>query len=96
MIFGALIVAFISIVGAVLTWKIHSILFRLIIAAVVALAAAYLVYWVPAQLSSGDDQYSSWARLFIETWFIIGLVAGVFAVTVTTLIKNKGVKRNGS
>ena len=92
MIFGVIIVAFISIVSAVLTWKLQNIVFRFLITGIVAFLAAYLAYWIPAWLSPGDDQYSSWARLFIDTWFIVGLVAGSLAVIVSSIIKNKGSK----
>lgn len=92
MIFGAIIVAFISIISAIITWKLKNIIFRFLITAVVSFSVAYLAYWVPAWLSTGDDQYSSWVRLFIDTWFIVGLVAGSLAVIVTSIIKNKGSK----
>jgi len=92
MIFGAIIVAFISIVSAALTWKLTNIVFRFLITGVVAFLAAYLAYCVPAWLSPGDSQYSSWARLFIDTWFVVGLVAGSLAVIVSSIIRDKGSK----
>jgi len=90
MIFGAIIVALISIVGAILTIRLKNIIYRFIVTGIVALLAAYLVYWVPAWFGPNDDQYSSWSRLFIDAWLIVGFIAGAFTVTVTSAIKNSG------
>ncbi len=91
MIFGAIVVALISIAVAIATWKIRSFVIRLILVTICAFTSAYLAYWIPAKLiGSNDPQYSTWERLVVDTWFTVGLVAGCIALMITLFIKNRG------
>jgi hypothetical protein len=57
-----------------------------LIIGILSFLAANLTYWVPAWLGQVDSEISSWSRLFIDTWSIIGFIAGSFAVIVSSLI----------
>ena len=85
--FGAIIVTIVSIVFAILTNKLRSLVVRIILLAVIAYGLSYTLYWYPVWLGATDDQYSSWAPIFINICFGMGLTGGFVTIGVSLWLK---------
>lgn len=89
MILGLILVSFISILSGIITRKMNSIFFRLVIVAICSVISASLIYWVPAWQYSVGDEYLSRQHLYIQSWFVFGFTAGSTTVIISMIMNKK-------
>ena len=85
---GAIIVTIASIVIVVLTNKFRSLIVRLILLASLTYGLSYTLYWYPVWFGATDDQYGSWAPIFINICFWMGLLGGFATLGVLQWLKS--------
>jgi len=55
---------------------------------IIPYAIAYCLYWSPKWLGGHSDQYSSWAPIFINPWYVVGLLSVLITLYIKKKIKN--------
>jgi ABC-type Co2+ transport system permease subunit len=94
MVFGSIVTAIISILIAMLTWKIKRLSIRFVIMTIGTYLTAYTILWLPVWLHNKDTfELDSWANLIIHTWFLVGIVSGVVTIIITHIIKKDDNKK---
>lgn len=72
---------------AISTWPLPSLLIRLVLTLVSAYGIACAAYWLPFFFSA-NDQASSWQWIVINTYFKVGVVFGLFVQGVIQVVKS--------
>ena len=93
---GATIVTITSIVLAILTNKIRSLIVRLSLIAAFTYGLSYSLYWYPVWLGATGDQYSSWAPIFINICFVYGLLGALATIGLLGWLKKRNEKSKSS
>jgi hypothetical protein len=77
--------ALIAIFSALLAWPlcyVRPTLARWVGAILVPFVLSYCLYWSPVWLGGNPDQASSWALLFIGSWFLAGAIPSAVVVLI--------------
>jgi lipopolysaccharide export LptBFGC system permease protein LptF len=96
MILGGILSAFISVVVALLTSRVQNAWLRFAIVGAFAYVCSHGIFSAWVWLGSQDPQTSSWSPIFINAWFVSGLVSGGAAVLISSLLKKSNNPSHGS
>ena len=90
---GALIVACISAILALVWVKIPNSIFRWMIGVFSPLLVAYCFYWYPVWFFHGSvAEYSAWELFFVGIWSVSGLSVSVFIIMIHCCPKQDRIK----
>ena len=82
---GFFVVSVLSIIICLPISNLGNILVKWFLILIIPYIIAYCLYWSPKWLGSHSDQYSSWAPVFINPWYIVALLS----VVIVLYIKEK-------
>jgi hypothetical protein len=79
---GALFVAAISGLLAIVWALVPSRLGAWALGVGAPLGVASMLYWLPAMMGEGSSEYGAWAWIFIAPWYAAGLTASMIVIAV--------------
>ena len=82
-----------TMIVALSTWLLSRIWERLLVTVASAYGIACTAYWLPF-LFHPNDQASSWQWLVINSYFKVGIIFGLYVLSVMQIIKIVGAKNH--
>lgn len=96
MLLGGILNALIMIGIALATLELRQIALRVIIVVLSSYVGARIIFETWLWVGPPDDQTSSWSFVFVNTWFLAGVVSGIAVLLIAASLRNRNVPRSGS
>ena len=96
LLLGGVLNALIMIGIALVTLKLRQIALRVIIVVLSSYVGARIIFETWLWVGPSDDQTSSWGFVFVNAWFLAGVVPGIAVLLIAASLRNRNVPRSGS